>query len=52
MNCLAECPTHQNKVLISEGNIRDQAWKKKKKKKRKLLWKMHLTISLIYAASL
>lgn len=35
MNCLAECPTHQNKVLISEGNIRDQAWKKIKKKEKK-----------------
>lgn len=35
MNCLVECPAHQNKVLISEGNIRDQAWGKKKRKKPK-----------------
>lgn len=54
INCLVECPTHQNKVLISEGNIREQAWgkKKRKKKERKLPWKTHLTISLIYPASL
>lgn len=55
MNCLVECPTHQNTVLISEGNIRDYALKKKKKKKkdkRKLLWKIHLIISLAYPASL
>lgn len=35
MNCLVECPAHQNKVLISEGNIRDQAWGKKKEKNQK-----------------
>lgn len=35
MNCLVECPTHQNTVLISEGNIRDYALKKKEKKKIK-----------------
>lgn len=54
MNCLVKCPTHQNKVLISEDNIRDQAWEKTKKKKGKknLPWKIHLTISQIYAASL
>lgn len=48
MNCLVECPTHRNKVLISEGNIRDQAWGKKKKKK--LLWEIHF--SNIYSITL
>lgn len=35
MNCLVECITYQNKVLISEGNIRDQAWEKTKEKREK-----------------
>jgi len=49
MNCLVECPTHQNTGHISEGNVRDHAWKKRI---RKLLWIMHLTVSLVHPPSL